>query len=278
LIGVVASPPDVTPRNTLYITSPAELAIHARLTECEPVPDKPIARDEFAALLAIVILAPFMAPPCAGAKTTVAVIDCPGVSVVPCAIPCTLNPAPATDTPEIVTFELPLFVICVVCELLCPSLTFPNDKLVGLACNDAVATWPVPDMLIINEDGFPFVRSVIVPLEAPVDAGSNIALNVKVAPAPITRGAANPLCAKPDPATLIWVSVSAAFPLFFSVICCESVVPTATGPNATEEGIAEMPPELPSLGDCADWLPGLAAYPQPPIPDKIAQTEMTKTE
>lgn len=118
LIGVVPSPPEVVPRNTLYVTPPVGLAFQLNTTECVPVPDKVTVDGEFVALLAIVTLAPVIAPPDVGANVTVSGTDCPGPSTVPFAIPLAVNPVPVTVTLEIVTFAFPLLVTEVVCWLL----------------------------------------------------------------------------------------------------------------------------------------------------------------
>ena len=118
LIGVVPSPPDVVPRNTLYVTPPVGLAFQVNTTECVPVPDKVTVDGELVALLAIVTLAPLTAPPDVGANVTVSGTDCPGVRTVPFRIPLALNPVPVTVTLEIVTFAFPLLVTEVVFWLL----------------------------------------------------------------------------------------------------------------------------------------------------------------
>jgi hypothetical protein len=61
------------------------------------------------------------------------VADWLGDKMVPDVTPLVLNPVPVTVTPEIVTFEFPLFVTVVFSELLPPMSTFPKLKLVGLA-------------------------------------------------------------------------------------------------------------------------------------------------
>ena len=52
---------------------------------------------------------------------------------MPDVTPGVLNAAPMTVTPEIVTFELPVFVSVVFSELVPPTFTFPKLKFVGFA-------------------------------------------------------------------------------------------------------------------------------------------------
>jgi hypothetical protein len=103
-----------------------------------------------------------------------------------------------------------------------------------------VTAWPVPERLITSEEGVPFVTRVIEPFEALAADGVNVALKFAVAPAAIVVDVLRPTCAKPEPVTVICENVSVALPLFLSVTCCESVLPTATVPNATLEGFDEI--------------------------------------
>src|SRR5258708_13571043 len=64
--------------------------------------------------------------------------------MVPDVTPLVLNPAPVIVTPEIVTFEFPLFVSVAPTELLLPTFTFPKLRLVGLAASKNVAPTPLP--------------------------------------------------------------------------------------------------------------------------------------
>jgi len=154
------------------------------------------------ALLAILTLAPLTAPDDVGANVTVKVADCPGVSVVPLASPLALNPAPVVVTLEIVMFEFPLFVSDVVRELVLPVFTFPKERLVGLAASDSVAVAPVPERLIVRDDGVPFVARAMLPLTDPAEDGVNVALNVTLPPATIVLDVERPVWPNPVPETV----------------------------------------------------------------------------
>ena len=82
------------------------------------------------------------------------------------------------------------------------SSTLPNERLVGLALSERFVVCPVPERLITRGDGVPFVASVIEPVAAPMAEGSNVALNVVLAPAAIVVDVLSPVWPKPLPDTL----------------------------------------------------------------------------
>ena len=159
---------------------------------------------------------------------------------MPFEIPLVLNPAPVTVTLEIVRFEFPLFVSDVVSELLLPSLTFPKDRLAGLAPSSKVAADPVPDKLITRGEGVPFVVKVMEPFTVVVEEGVKIALKLVLPPAAIVVDVLRPVWLKPVPTMLIFEKVRVAFPLFLRMIGCELLFPTATVPKLTLVGVAEI--------------------------------------
>jgi hypothetical protein len=204
------------------------------------VPLSAIVAGEFVALLATLTLAPLTAPAAVGAKVTVSVADWPDVRIVPLETPLVLNPAPVTVTPEMVTFEFPVLVNEVVNELVPPTFTLPNERLVGLAPSNCVAACPVPERLIASDEGAPFVVRVIEPVTAPDEDGSNVALKVALAPAAIVVDVLRPVCPNPEPETLICENVSVASPLLVNVIDCDFVLPIATVPKLTLVGLAAI--------------------------------------
>ena len=78
------------------------------------------------------------------------------------------------------------------------------------------------------------------PVAALAEDGSNVALKVVLAPAARVVDVLRPVCAKPVPETAIWVKVSVALPPFFKVMGKVSVVPSATVPKLTLDGLAEI--------------------------------------
>jgi hypothetical protein len=119
-------------------------------------------------------------------------------------------------------------------------MVFPNDKLLGLAPSKNVGACPVPDKLIVRDDGLPFVASTIEPVTDPLAEGSKVALNVVLAPAATVVDVVRPVWPNPAPFTVIWEKLSVVLPPLCNVICCESVVPFATVPKARLVGFDEI--------------------------------------
>lgn len=157
------------------------LAVHDNPTECRviasPVPDKPIDSGEFVALLVTVAL-PFTAPGELGSNDTVRVAVWLGVSVKPDCTPETPKPVPVAPTPEIVTFEFPVFVTVTFCEAFVPSFTLPKLTLEVLALNVRVATVPVPVKLIVSGEFGALLTRAIDPETLPEELGVNVALKL----------------------------------------------------------------------------------------------------
>jgi len=120
----------------LYPTTSVEsLAVHVTATVCEvccctPVPARMIVGELLALLLTATL--PDTAPAVVGAKVIMTVAVWLGASVVPFA-PVALKPAPVAVVPEIMTFELPVFVSVTFSVALLPSFTLLKLKLDGLA-------------------------------------------------------------------------------------------------------------------------------------------------
>jgi hypothetical protein len=72
----------------------------------------------------VTVTVPGNVPAAVGAKLTVNVVLCPGVSVTGGAIPEMLNPAPDSATAEIVVFTPPVFVRVSVCPGVWPVVIF----------------------------------------------------------------------------------------------------------------------------------------------------------
>lgn len=69
----------------------------------------------------------------------------------------------------------------------------PNVSVVGLAPKERFVACPVPERLITSDAGAPLVASVIAPFAAPAAEGSNVALNVMLAPAAIVVDVVSPV-------------------------------------------------------------------------------------
>jgi hypothetical protein len=123
----------------------------SKWVDATPVPLSAIVSGELGELL-VITTEPLTAPPDVGAKLTLNVVFPPALIVSGALIPETPNPAPVKVTCEIVVAAVPEFVSVIVCELLCPVVTFPNAALLGFAesCEDV----PVPlSEIVIGEFG-----------------------------------------------------------------------------------------------------------------------------
>lgn len=99
----------------------------------------------------VTVALPVTLPAEAGAKVTFKVAVFPGCTNCPEEIPPAVNPAPETLTPDMVTFEFPVFVNDTVLTLLLPVDTLEKLKLVGFALskNDAEFTVKVAALEVI---------------------------------------------------------------------------------------------------------------------------------
>ena len=106
------------------------------MTECAadatPVPDRAMVIGEFLALLVIVRL-PAKFPVVKGVNVARTEVNCLGPTTRPEALPLAVNPAPETETPEIITLDHPVFVSITVCTALLASPVWPKFKLLTLA-------------------------------------------------------------------------------------------------------------------------------------------------
>jgi hypothetical protein len=185
--------------------------------------------------------APLAVPNVVGSNVTVSVAVWLGIKVNPADTPLALNPAPTTETPEIVTFVFPALVNVVVSGVLVLRLTFPKLKLVELAVSCVVAATEVPLKGIVSCAGDPFVVSTTDPLTGvdEAEAGVNTALNVALLPAAIVVAVDRPVTLNPLPVTLICENVRVVFPVFLSKMLCELLLPTTTLLNVADAGVAD---------------------------------------
>jgi hypothetical protein len=154
-----------------------------------------------------------------------------------------LKPAPVTVTAEIVTVAVPPFVRVMVCELLAPVATLPNAAVVGVAASSACV--PVPlNAIVVGEFGA-LLTIEMLPLALPAAVGANLALNVALSPAPSVSGVVNPLMLRPAPDTVALEIVTLAVPEFVNVMDWVPLLPTATDPKLTLEGLAATWPWIP---------------------------------
>jgi len=193
---------------------------------------------EFVALL-LIFTPPFSSCALVGAKVTFNVAVCPGAIVDPLRpLLKLLAPTPVTDTPEIVTFELPAFLRVTASFSALPMTAFPKARLAADAEIVRVPVSPVPLTLSVSSWAPELLLSVIAPLSAPIAVGLNVSVKFWVLPAGSVTGSFKPLVEKPAPLTLTLEMVALPDPGFFNCTEWEMVVPTGTFPNATLPGFA----------------------------------------
>ena len=152
-----------------------------------------------------------------GAKVTFNVAVCPGAIVDPLRPVLTLlTPRPVTDTPEIVKFELPLFLRVTASFSELPIAVFPKFRLAGHAEIVRVPVSPVPLTLSVSSGAPELLLSVIAPLVAPIAVGVNVSVRFLVPPAASVTGSVKPLVEKPAPLTLTLEMVALPGPGFFN--------------------------------------------------------------
>jgi hypothetical protein len=219
------------------VLSPDFPHVGAPLDVCAtPLPLSAIVAGALLALLATDTL-PVTLPAAVGANVTFSVAVCPGVSVVLALTPLALNLPPGVLTPNIVTFEFPLFVNVTPSGLLLPTLTFPKLRLAGFAPSRTVAATPVPLSEIPCGEFGALLTIDTEPVTLPTAAGANITLKVLLFPGAIVSGADKPLRLNPLPVALTCETVRLALPPFESVKVCELLVPLGTLPKLALAGV-----------------------------------------
>jgi len=207
-----------------------------------PVPLREIVISEVGALLTSVI-EPVTLPAVLGPNTALNVAALPDPMVNGVVIPVVLKPAPETVTEEIVTVAVPPFVRLMDCELFVPVVTLPNAAVVGVAANCGCV--PVPLKGMVSGEFCPLLMIEMLPLALPADVGANWALKVVLSPAPSVSGVLNPLMLKPVPDAVPCEIVTLPDPEFVNVIDCAPLLPTATDPKLTLDGLAPSWPSIP---------------------------------
>jgi hypothetical protein len=133
---------------------------------------------------------------------------------------------------EIVTLELPVFVIVTSCAAEVVFVTtFPKVRLVGLMLRVNVAAIPVPlSVTFVGEVGA-LLTIEMLPEAAPTSVGRNPIEMFAVFPAFTFNGSVKPLALNAAPVGLICVIVSVAVPEFVMIKVCEVSTPTTSFPK-----------------------------------------------
>ncbi len=220
-----------------------------------PVPVTATEFGEFVALLTSET-APLTLPVAFGANTTFISAVCPAASVVPATPLVTLNPVPLTLIAEIVRLEFPVFFTATCSGLDPPTTSLPKFRLVVPSEMVRVELAPVPLRANVYV-GFVVALLLIVtlPVTLPEAVGLNPTVKLDVCAAASVSGSEIPLSLKPVPLTVALEIVTLAPPAFFSCTDCEFVVPFATVPKLTLDGVVATVPTavtpVPLTGYCA---------------------------
>ncbi|MGC2330673.1 MAG: hypothetical protein WA581_04420 [Candidatus Acidiferrales bacterium] len=183
-----------------------------------------------------------LAPPAViGAKTASNAI-LPFGATVCAAKPVTLKPGPVTLSDETTRSTVPVFLTVIVCESLVPSATLPKVTLEGVI--DIAGLAPVPVSGMTMGDPETLVDTEMLPETAPGDFGAKTVLKLMLL-LEASVCAVKPVTLKAVPVTLSDETVKLAVPVFFSVMTCDPVVPSATFPNATLDGATDISPGVP---------------------------------
>jgi hypothetical protein len=150
--------------------------------------------------------------------------------------PVILNPVPVALSCEIVRLALPVFFSVITCELVLPTVMLPKLTLDGVTVSCGCAPVALRATVVGEPDAF--VVSEMLPETAPGEVDVKTALNVVLLPAEIVCGE-RPVILNPVPVTLPCKIVRPALPVFVRVTVCELLLPTATLPKVTLDGVTD---------------------------------------
>ena len=201
-----------------------------------PVPVTATEFGEFVALLTSVTT-PLMLPVTLGANTKLNSAVCPASIVLPLTPLVTLNPVPATLICEMVKLEFPVFFTAICSGLVPPTISLPKFKLDVDNEMVRVAVVPLPLNAMVYVESAALLLIVMVPVALPATVGPNATVKFKVFVGASVNGVEIPLNLNPVPLTVALEIVKLAAPVFFSCTVCEFVVPSATLPKLTLDGV-----------------------------------------
>src|SRR5258708_11981247 len=151
-----------------------ELGYQVSGPECElNCPPLPVSAIDSPPALLATAMDPAALPVSDGANTTLSAAVCPGANVVLAPAPLAVNPAPVTSTLEIVTFAFPLFLTTIPSELLLPTSTLPQSRLLALELSTDDASTALPLWEIASTEFGPFPLTLIDPVAFPAPPAPN---------------------------------------------------------------------------------------------------------
>ena len=201
-----------------------------------PVPLTETESAELVALLTTVTV-PLSVPVVFGANTICIVAVCPAASVAPLIPLVTLYEDPLTLTPEIVTLEFPVLIRDTARVVLSPTVSLPKFRLDVDDTRLLVEPEPVPLRPMVTRALPLLFLRVTLPAKLPDAVGLNPTAKNVVAPAFKENGVVKALILNPDPLTETLETVTPDVVLFLIASVCVLLLPTATVPNETEDGV-----------------------------------------
>jgi hypothetical protein len=144
-----------------------------------------------------------------------------------------------------VTLAVPVFVIDEERVWLCPTVTLPKLRDVGLAPRVPTAFVPTPETGTVNVASDASEARVRFPFEVPEVDGANCTLKLALCPTARVAGALMPVRVYPAPLMLACEMVTPALPVFFTVPDIVWVLPTVTLPKLRLARLAARVPTEP---------------------------------
>jgi hypothetical protein len=182
------------------------------------------------------VTVPLALPVAFGANTTLNCADCPAAKVAPLIPDPTLNPAPVTLIEEIVTLELPVLVTCTPSVSDPPTASLPKLRAEVEIASVLAAIEPEP----LSGKVYGLVAVLVIvtlPVTLAPAAGEKATVKFVVCAAASVIGSEMPRTAKPVPLAVTPESVTPVAPVFLICTVCEFVVPLATIPKLTADGV-----------------------------------------
>ena len=104
--------------------------------------------------------------------------------------PLAVKPVPEADTPDMLTFPVPVFVRVTGKDDGVPTVTLPKVRFEVLGESCGAEAVPVPDKLTVNVASL--VSIDMLPEEAPADFGAKETVKLTLRPGPIVMGVDSP--------------------------------------------------------------------------------------
>jgi len=139
--------------------------------------------------------------------------------------------------PEIVTLEVPVLLSVTPSVVLPPTVSLPKFSVEVDATSDFVELEPEPLKGTESTNVLLIFFNVKVPENVPEEVGAKPTVIYMVDPTPRYTGNGNELILKPDPVTDATVTVILVVLVFFTTSVCVFLVPSATVPKDTVDGV-----------------------------------------